>query len=249
MSSVNYSMTDFEKELTIHDALAENITYTDNDNAAEASIAGALANGNANCEGYAKAAKYLLEKAGITSRVVIGTATDPVSRTSESHMWNVVTLNGNEYELDVTWDDYVISSDGNESESSEPSHMFFNVTADDVSATHSPSSAADTAFCTSTDMNYFVAKGLYYSVYDANTINSEVNAAADALSAGKNSVEFRFADEGSYAAAKAAMINKGGALSVIKSASKKSSVYANPNKYGCISDDSMHTIRIFFYLS
>lgn len=56
---------------------------------------------NVVCEGYSKAFQYLMDNtqrfvdAGITSKLV----------TSTEHMWNVVTINGKNYLVDVTWYD------------------------------------------------------------------------------------------------------------------------------------------------
>lgn len=56
---------------------------------------------NVVCEGYSKAFQYLMDNtqrfvdAGISSKIV----------TSDTHMWNVVTIDGKNYLVDVTWYD------------------------------------------------------------------------------------------------------------------------------------------------
>lgn len=61
-------------------------------------------NGIGVCEGYAFATELLLRGCGIEVEVVVGEAL-----TSEfgwvGHAWNVVTIDGVRYNLDVTWDD------------------------------------------------------------------------------------------------------------------------------------------------
>jgi uncharacterized protein YjdB len=68
----------------------------DNANFFEAhSLYGAVINGSAVCEGYAKFANELLSKSGVEAKIVL----------SNSHAWNYVKVNGNYYQLDTTWDD------------------------------------------------------------------------------------------------------------------------------------------------
>ncbi|NOW87014.1 uncharacterized protein YjdB [Clostridium beijerinckii] len=59
------------------------------------SLYGAVMNGTAVCEGYAKFANILLNKSGIEANLIV----------SNSHAWNYVKVNGNYYQLDTTWDD------------------------------------------------------------------------------------------------------------------------------------------------
>ena len=54
--------------------------------------------GESVCEGYSKAYTMLLAKAGIESYLVSG----------NNHMWNLVKIDGEYYQTDVTWDDPVI---------------------------------------------------------------------------------------------------------------------------------------------
>lgn len=61
---------------------------------------GALKNGVAVCEGYACAAKLMLNKFGIRTDIQVGTCTD-----GGGHAWNLVELDGAWYQLDVTWND------------------------------------------------------------------------------------------------------------------------------------------------
>ncbi len=99
------NLTDVQKALILHDRLAELCEY-DQVNYEENSIPdvshtmyGCLVNRVAVCDGYAKAYQYLLEKVGIQSRLC----------TSEAlgHAWNIVTIDGKEYHVDITWDDLV----------------------------------------------------------------------------------------------------------------------------------------------
>jgi hypothetical protein len=61
---------------------------------------GALANGEAVCEGYACAAKLLLNELGILCDIQFGVCTN-----GGGHAWNLVELDGQWYQMDVTWND------------------------------------------------------------------------------------------------------------------------------------------------
>lgn len=63
-----------------------------------------LKSGTAVCQGYSLLTYKLLKGAGITNKIVEGTAGLPGERT-QSHAWNLVLLDGQWYHLDTTWDD------------------------------------------------------------------------------------------------------------------------------------------------
>ena len=66
---------------------------------------------NVVCEGYAKAFQYLCDLGGLSCISVSGTMTGATG--AGGHMWNVVTLDGSKYLVDVTNnDDGTVGSDG-----------------------------------------------------------------------------------------------------------------------------------------
>lgn len=93
-----------EKEALAYDYLTGHCFY--NFNGASASNAfGALGEGQAKCDGISLAMKWLLEEMNISCLVIAGnTETNPVG-----HAWNVVRIDGEYYDLDVTND--VLSRD------------------------------------------------------------------------------------------------------------------------------------------
>ena len=106
----NYS--DYDKINEVHYWLINNIEYDTYLEAEEPySISGALTEGKAVCEGYARAFKYIMDGMGVPCVLVSGTATNSQGQT-ESHAWNYVFLNNSWYAIDVTWDDPVIIGDG-----------------------------------------------------------------------------------------------------------------------------------------
>ncbi len=119
-------MDDFEKELAVHDMLVERCTYDKKalgvfgghslnaDNAY-----GALFNGEAICGGYSQSFKLLTEMLGFQCDIISGTNDE-----GEEHAWDLISINGERYYVDVTWDDPVPDNGG------LVSHEFYNVTED-----------------------------------------------------------------------------------------------------------------------
>ena len=62
---------------------------------------GALILKEARCEGYAKAAKLILDRVGFDSIIAYGRALSGGGQ--EDHAWNIIEVNGNYYHFDFTW--------------------------------------------------------------------------------------------------------------------------------------------------
>ena len=99
--------TDLEKVFYVHEWLVQNIAYDrehlSDDVQDDHNLRGALLEGTAVCDGYAKTYALTLRKLGITG--VLVTSKDI------GHAWNMVELDGNWYQVDCTWDDPVDGSD------------------------------------------------------------------------------------------------------------------------------------------
>ena len=103
LAGITPSMSEYEKEKYLHDALALRVTYIDSENAHNAY--GALVEGEAVCEGYAEALQCLLHRVGIQSFIAIGSSVNPSTGSSEGHAWNTVKIDGKYYHVDLTWND------------------------------------------------------------------------------------------------------------------------------------------------
>ena len=143
--------TDYEKELRVHDWFCKNVSYdfkgTNMDDPARVvlshNIVGVFAKQKAQCEGIAKAVKVLLNAVDIKCIVATGDADANGSR--EHHAWNVVDIDGNPYQVDVTWD--IGASKG------RVSYDYFNVTDEIIGKTHKLEDKVPE--CTSLKDNYF----------------------------------------------------------------------------------------------
>lgn len=172
----------FETELFLHDWLAAHCTYENEDTETLSlyDAYGALVNGRAVCEGYARAMQWLLNKSGMPCTLVNGK-----DSSGGAHMWNMVTVDGENYHLDVTWDD---SDD-------ILRHNYFNLTTSEIEISHTVSTDnIGIPTCTATAANYYRRTGRYIDSYRRHDIAEKIAAA---VAAGETTVELRFA-EGKY---------------------------------------------------
>ena len=126
---IEEGMTDFEKELAIHDALINHVSYYKYKDineipAIKHTAYGALVDKEAVCDGYSKAYKLLLEKVGIDSIIVTG------ELNKVPHAWNMIKLENEYYHVDATSDK--LEEDNNR----YAAHSYFNLTDKEILNTH-----------------------------------------------------------------------------------------------------------------
>lgn len=199
MLGLNAAMGDYEKELYFHDYLIKNCTYdnyvqSDNSYNNSYTAYGALIEGKAVCEGYARAMQLLLKEAGIESFLVPGTALNQYG-TTVNHMWNAVKIQSQWYHLDTTWDDPQ-SADANNA----VWHTYFNLSDEEILRDHSYDVKTD---CTATSASYYKKNNLHLNSFNS---SSFANILADELYTAKrtssNFVELRFSNYDDFAKAK-----------------------------------------------
>ena len=138
---VNGVSSDYKKELIIHDEIINQVQYS-LDNSGKPSeekwahsIVGVFDTSYKKvvCEGYAKAFQLLMNACGIECIYIPGTVN------GTGHAWNKVKLDGQWYNVDVTWDD---PTSGN----GTPilSHEYFNVTDAQLLTNHTPGNTMST---------------------------------------------------------------------------------------------------------
>jgi len=159
---IDEDMSEFEKELAIHDALAARITYVSGAPNAHNAY-GALVEGQAVCEGYAESLQYLLQLAGIQSFIATGSSIDVSTGNPVGHAWNYVRIDGQYYQVDLTWND----------QGATTYHAYFNQT-DAVMAQDHALDATGYALpvCTATAANYHKVNGTWFDTLSAETIGA-----------------------------------------------------------------------------
>lgn len=170
----------FDRELLLHDWLAAACSYdrrSDKELTHAYTMYGALVEGRAVCEGYARAMQWLLRQSNMESTLVIGYDPD-----GQAHMWNLVNVDGMPYHLDVTWDDT----------DDLPRHNYFNLTTAETEKSHRISDDnIGLVDCTATEANFYRHTGRWVDTYSRQEIAAIIAAE---VQAGAESVELRFAE-------------------------------------------------------
>lgn len=153
-STIDNTMTDYEKEKAIHDymVLTYRYDYENYQNNAipdeSYTVAGMLKYKTGVCQAYAETFKLFMDILGIDCQVVIGTGN------GGSHAWNIVKLDGEYYQVDVTWNDPVPDIEG------QVRYNYFNITDEKMAIDHVWDTQAYVA-CNGTKYDYYRMSNLY----------------------------------------------------------------------------------------
>ncbi len=101
-AGVDASWSDFEIALYLHDYLCMHFAYDTDYEIYD--MYGFLTSGKGVCQAYTLTYMELLGRFGIQSDVAVSVRMN--------HIWNVITLGGTDYHVDVTWDDPVPNTPG-----------------------------------------------------------------------------------------------------------------------------------------
>ncbi len=137
---------DFERVKLFHDSIVNMTTYRSSGGEYKRDADGPLVSGYALCEGYAKAFAYLCQSVGLECFCISGTS-------NGSHMWNMLKLDGEWYQMDVTFDDPT---------GVEPTceYNFFCLNDAQMGEDHIIDNPFVLPKCTSTKYNYYEASGI-----------------------------------------------------------------------------------------
>lgn len=146
------TMNDYDKVKAAHDYL---ITVLEYDTGEKHEIApssfsalGALETGVAVCNAYSELMALILNRGGVPCRIVVGEAN------GTSHAWNIVSIDGKLYHVDVTWDDPVING-----KEKAIRYDYFNLPDAEIERDHYWN-RNNYPVCNSTEHNYFVRNNL-----------------------------------------------------------------------------------------
>ncbi|MDS0524248.1 DUF5050 domain-containing protein [Clostridium sp. SHJSY1] len=173
-SVIKEGMSPLQKELALHDYLVLNTSYdvtnyNNNTIPAESyNIYGTLLKNTAVCQGYSVTFKYLLNKVNIDSIVI--------SSSSMNHAWNIVTIDGIKYHVDVTWDDPVPD------QKNKTNYTYFNLSDTAIQKKSHKWTTTDYPACTNDKFSYFSnmtyvsnANGVFYYTDSSNSSLNKIN--------------------------------------------------------------------------
>lgn len=187
LAGIDTDASDFEKALYVFETLIEKVDY-DTESPENQNILSVFLYQSTVCQGYADAAWYLLDKLGIKSTVITGTAN------GESHAWNLVYLDGAYYYMDVTWGNSRYLN-GNNEKTKRVNYAYFAMTTEEISQNHVIQSSFEVPECLSNADNYFVHEGLYYDWFGVDAIG---NRLAESYNSQDKEISLKFSSSDLY---------------------------------------------------
>ena len=191
-NSVTGGLSQYQREIEIHDALLTRCEYSDNTEAFNVYTSlGAIVDGEAVCEGYSRAMQILLSMAGVETYYVFGTGSE------ELHMWNVVNIDGIWFHLDPTWDDqdrgviydYFNLTQSEITRDHTLSPYYWELTEDEVCGGDSGLAASFNIFIPDSSTgggSYYSQNAVTVSGYDASNIENVAQGFISALDRGED---------------------------------------------------------------
>lgn len=113
--------SDLEKEKYVHNYLVNKLVYDENATLNQSAYS-ALVNKVSVCAGYSRAFQYILMRLNIPCYYVVG-------ESSGNHAWNIVKIDNEYFNVDLTWDN-----------TGDNSYEYFNKSDLEISNTHSRNS-------------------------------------------------------------------------------------------------------------
>lgn len=179
--------SDYDKVKYVFDTLITNTDYVmncrDNQN-----VLSVFLFHQSVCNGYAKATQLLLNRLGMESVVVNGSAD------GESHAWNLVRTDGSWYYLDTTWGDSDFK-DNRYQDANPINYDYFMVDSATLDQTHVAEKLVALPECVAKECNYYIHENLYINGLDPEQLQDIFDRGYES---GAQTVRFKCANDAVY---------------------------------------------------
>ena len=157
------NLSDYEKELYIHDKLAQSVTYSDLEDLPRAyhTAEGPFLENIGVCDGFTKTLQILYDQLGIDSIIVLGVLDD------NPHAWNLVNIEDNWYHVDLTSSRSIIEETG------IITHAYFNLSDERMQKIATFDNPELLPKADSLDCNYYIYND--YVVYSTDDMSGKLN--------------------------------------------------------------------------
>lgn len=144
------------------------------------------------CQGYAKAAQYLLNHMGISCTIIFGEVEN-----GEGHAFNLVQADGDYYYLDTTWGDvsYMAQKPGQETRTPKINYDYLCITTEQLLRTHRLKHLLEVPLCEATRANYYVREGCFFTAFEEEQIQKVFE---DALVKSKDFITLKCRDQAAF---------------------------------------------------
>lgn len=242
LKSLPKGASDYEKAMCVYEYLIRTTrydteTYRKSQRQEELppvsqTLCNALLDHYAVCTGYAKAAQYLLHAAGLDATFLTGTAR------GANHAWIIYRMNGRRYHMDACWGD---PTDANGSDTGTINYLYFALSDEELSLTHSPDVLYTVPTCEGGSDTYFGQNGLYFESFDEDTFAS---AAAASISRRQDIFSVRFSADAAYREAISVLFTNGRLLPLLREKIKDGRLPEPQVAYSA--DDTYAVITLYF---
>lgn len=192
--------TDFQRILAVYRYLVAHTEY-DEAYSQQQSVVSLMQEGKAVCQGYAESFCLIMHHLGFPCAVVDGLSSQDWVLSTDGHAWNTVMLEGQWYNVDVTWGD-PIRSEGDDP--TAPADAYILVNDELFDRDHTDFNELGSPQCTAMDYNYHKYYGLLHSVWDESYFRWAVQAQKDL---GLGWAQVRYDNYEAYYQAKSALID------------------------------------------
>lgn len=202
LDGIDEAATEYDKVKYVYDTIVRSTDYDlqapDNQN-----IYSVFVGHSSVCQGYAKAAQYLLNRLGVACTLVQGSVEE-----GQGHAWNLVKVDGSFYYMDVTWGDASYQAqDGTaimEAQLPEINYDYLCITTNQLLYTHSTDNCVPLPECLDMAANYYVRQGAYFEGYDREQLQQLFQGT---LGSGRTDVTVKCADADCFAEIQTALVD------------------------------------------